>query len=393
MPTFNTSLLRSSDRARPIVATDTGHGRLAGSMPGRPDGAPASLRGRRHSRGQALVEFALLAPVLLVLVGVGVDAGRMFFSWIAVVNAAREGAAYAAGNPTDTEGIRTRIAQEADGQSQGGEGLLAFTAICHDPSRTEISCSIAAGGNATGNTVTVQATRPFSFLTPVVGSMFGDLFSLRGSATAAVFGFLPNGGALAPGACTEARTASFVVTAVDMTVHLDASNSTPDSGRCATAGYDWDLGDGTAPFPPVVGTQTTYTYSTPGTYTITLVTSNPAGTATTSHSVTVPGQGLQPTPAPAPSAAPAAATTPDAVCSMTPTFTDARQGNSGKYNFYGAYSGQPAPASWYWTFGDGTTAYEQVPERHTFKAGGPYTVTLTISSGSCTASTSRTVAQ
>lgn len=44
------------------------------------------------SRGQSMVEFALILP-LLVLVLVGIfDIGRAFFAYIAITNAAREGA-------------------------------------------------------------------------------------------------------------------------------------------------------------------------------------------------------------------------------------------------------------------------------------------------------------
>ncbi|MCU0627998.1 MAG: PKD domain-containing protein, partial [Methanoregulaceae archaeon] len=46
-----------------------------------------------------------------------------------------------------------------------------------------------------------------------------------------------------------------------------------------------------------------------------------------------------------------------------------------------------SPTSWYWTFGDGTTASTQNPA-HTYSGSGPYTVTLKASSsgGSSTAS-------
>ena len=44
-----------------------------------------------HSRGQSLVEFALVLPLfVLLLVGV-FDLGRAFFAYIAISNAAREG--------------------------------------------------------------------------------------------------------------------------------------------------------------------------------------------------------------------------------------------------------------------------------------------------------------
>ncbi len=52
------------------------------------------IRRRREKgeKGQALVEFALLIPIFLILVFSIVDFGMGFYSWITVTNAAREGA-------------------------------------------------------------------------------------------------------------------------------------------------------------------------------------------------------------------------------------------------------------------------------------------------------------
>src|SRR4030042_5191220 len=48
----------------------------------------------QHQRGQSMVEFALMLPLMaLVLVGV-FDLGRAFFASITITNAAREGARY-----------------------------------------------------------------------------------------------------------------------------------------------------------------------------------------------------------------------------------------------------------------------------------------------------------
>jgi len=76
---------------------------------------------------------------------------------------------------------------------------------------------------------------------------------------------------------------------------------------------------------------------------------------------------------------------------MVPTFSYDATGNSGKYNFYGAYTGQPAPSIWFWTYGDGTVAFGQAPTQHRYDDHGSYTVTLTITSGMCAASTTQTV--
>jgi PKD repeat protein len=76
---------------------------------------------------------------------------------------------------------------------------------------------------------------------------------------------------------------------------------------------------------------------------------------------------------------------------MVAMFTWDEQGNSKKVNFYGAYTGQPAPVTWFWTFGDGSVDFGQAPSRHTYSGSGPYTVTLTTINGSCSSTSSQTI--
>jgi len=70
---------------------------------------------RGSARGQSLVEFALLLPVLLlILLGV-FDLGRVYNSYIVITNAARDGAYYGSMHSTDTTGIVQRVITEAQG--------------------------------------------------------------------------------------------------------------------------------------------------------------------------------------------------------------------------------------------------------------------------------------
>src|SRR5690349_25010112 len=55
-------------------------------------------QGREVSRGQSLVEFALLLPILLLLALIAVDFGRVYLGWINLQNMARIGANFAANN-------------------------------------------------------------------------------------------------------------------------------------------------------------------------------------------------------------------------------------------------------------------------------------------------------
>lgn len=51
---------------------------------------------RPRSRGQALVEFALILPLLALLLVMAIDFGRVFFGWVALHNATRIASDYAA---------------------------------------------------------------------------------------------------------------------------------------------------------------------------------------------------------------------------------------------------------------------------------------------------------
>lgn len=50
--------------------------------------------GKRRERGQTLVEFAMIAPVLVILIFGFVDVSRVYQAWVTIQGAAREGARY-----------------------------------------------------------------------------------------------------------------------------------------------------------------------------------------------------------------------------------------------------------------------------------------------------------
>ncbi len=63
---------------------------------------PSRRKAGQHkdrSRGQSLVEFALVLPMILLLMLIALDFGRVFLGWVALNNSARVAANYAAMNP------------------------------------------------------------------------------------------------------------------------------------------------------------------------------------------------------------------------------------------------------------------------------------------------------
>ena len=86
-------------------------------------------------RAQALVEFALLLPLLLVLILGAMDLGRVFYVKTVLTNAAREGANTLSRYPSDdTAGYnRTLAAIQAEGNSSGATitaGEVTYTGCC-----------------------------------------------------------------------------------------------------------------------------------------------------------------------------------------------------------------------------------------------------------------------
>jgi len=111
-------------------------------------------------------------------------------------------------------------------------------------------------------------------------------------------------------------------------------------------GWKWDFGDGS----DSTKQNPTHTYSRAGNYNVTLTVNNTNGTDSKIAAVTVLAQ-------PAFSASKASGKTP-----LSVSFTDQSTGS---------------PASWNWTFGDGTYSTEKNPV-HVYKKSGKYSVTLTL---------------
>ena len=128
----------------------------------------------RVSRGQALVELAVIAPVLLLLLLGAIDLGRVWQSQITIENAAREGAmegifkptSYSAGDAcdTDTNRIMCRILNEVDGSD-----------VEVTPADVTVTCTPACTPGTTGSPhrVLVEVQGHFSLITPLMAIFTG----------------------------------------------------------------------------------------------------------------------------------------------------------------------------------------------------------------------------
>lgn len=66
----------------------------------------------RKEKGQGLVELAVILPLLLIILLGTIDFGRVFYAYVAITNASREGARYGSLHPTDLNNIKSHVRQE-----------------------------------------------------------------------------------------------------------------------------------------------------------------------------------------------------------------------------------------------------------------------------------------
>jgi Flp pilus assembly protein TadG len=130
----------------------------------------ANRRGSAR-RGQALVELAVVLPLLLAFAGVIVDFGRAYAAQVSLESVTRAAAEYVAGYTTTSEAALTEARAMICGEMEGVIGYVAgdTPAACIQPdvAITSYSRSSTAPG-ATAffplGSVTVEATVPFEML-------------------------------------------------------------------------------------------------------------------------------------------------------------------------------------------------------------------------------------
>ncbi len=124
----------------------------------------SSLRRRANSNfGQALVEFALLLPILVMLTVGAVDFARAFFSLQVVTNASREGAR--AGVVLGATSAQVTVAMN---------NVLATGGMSATPSYS----IVGVDGAVTGTQTTITVTYPFQTLAGTIIPGWGGVINL-----------------------------------------------------------------------------------------------------------------------------------------------------------------------------------------------------------------------
>jgi Flp pilus assembly protein TadG len=153
-----------------------------------------------------LVEFAIMAiPLLLLLSGL-IDIGVLFEKQVMMTNAARAGGRYGSLHPTSLSAAASAPSNTIQGQIQlaGDSGNLpndnthfsityypnGSTTVCGTYDQSSSSVTYAAGYTqasclAVGNSVRVQVTNTYALITPIISSLYSP-----GVKTTAVAAFL-----------------------------------------------------------------------------------------------------------------------------------------------------------------------------------------------------------
>jgi Flp pilus assembly protein TadG len=282
---------------------------------------------RRHietrTRGQSLVELALILPVFMLFFAAVLDLGRIAAAQISVANAAREGVFQAVKTPADFSSTQPC---PADGQSNViycRIKLESSGGVTIDSSDVSVVCNPVSCATGIGNTVTVNVTGHFRLLTPLMAVFFGgnQNVTFSGSATsnletlpisgqntpaptstatptatptptATAVGATPTP-TPAPTATPTATVNTCILPSAGFTVVVSGSNShqppqtvtvtdTSTTQACGITSWFWTWGDGTTSLGKVPGPHT-YNVANPdksGYYTISLQVTNGAGSTT-----------------------------------------------------------------------------------------------------------------
>lgn len=122
---------------------------------------------RNDERGQALVEMALILPLLLLLLAGILDVGRLIFSYEQMQIVAQE-AARLGGLGKDDQTITTFAEND---QQLGNPGNLIVSITPPDTERVS------------GDDVTVMLKYPFTFYTPLISELFPNPFYIQTQST------------------------------------------------------------------------------------------------------------------------------------------------------------------------------------------------------------------
>jgi Flp pilus assembly protein TadG len=163
----------------------------AGAASRMPIAVDARTTRRSRGRGQALVEFALVIPIFMLLLFALLDFGRVVYAQQTIVQDAREGAraglVAALDSPVTTstyQKIRDAALKMAPGVTLANANITGATGGCASTVTDSISsgtCFFPDGVNCTDSTnpprVVVKISVTVPLITPVISNLVGSSFT------------------------------------------------------------------------------------------------------------------------------------------------------------------------------------------------------------------------
>ena len=128
---------------------------------------------KRLLRAQAMTEFALCLPILLICVGLTIDFARAYYYDLSLRDASFAAARYAGMNPFDDAGIKSAAVNAAP------SGVLTSAAVT-------ITAPVVTGCDGTRQTgcpMQIVVSYVFSPITPVVTALTGTGITLNRTQT------------------------------------------------------------------------------------------------------------------------------------------------------------------------------------------------------------------
>jgi len=125
----------------------------------------------QSARGQALVEFAMVLPIFMVLLFALLDFGRVVYAQNTVAQAAREAARFAAVSPSESKAdlIRQTAIRMAPGLGLTAANITgAGCANCFYPDGTD-----------QGDRAVVTVSVHIDILTPLISQLMGGSFDVQ----------------------------------------------------------------------------------------------------------------------------------------------------------------------------------------------------------------------
>jgi Flp pilus assembly protein TadG len=131
---------------------------------------------RRRGRGQALVEFAIVFPIAILVLLAVFDVGRAVFMYNGLTNGAREGARLAVVNQ-DKSFVAERVRQSAPTATVSNLGNLndLVTFYKQFPNVNDPTLNPECTTMAVGCVAVVTARAPWTAITPIIGQLIGPI--------------------------------------------------------------------------------------------------------------------------------------------------------------------------------------------------------------------------